>query len=48
MGEKKIEVRNDKEQSAKKSSRQIILSAEEQLELDRIDFLTMMAEREYM
>ncbi len=46
MGEKKMEVRNDTEQNAGKSSRQIILSAEEQQELERIDFLTMLQEIE--
>ncbi|MCR4671230.1 MAG: hypothetical protein K5643_08570 [Saccharofermentans sp.] len=46
MGEKKMEVRNDTEQNARKSSRQIILSAEEQQELERIDFLTMLQEIE--
>ncbi|MBO4459416.1 MAG: hypothetical protein J5778_02015 [Clostridiales bacterium] len=48
MGEKAIEAKMEKDQNTVKKPRQVILSAEELSELEKLDFLTMMAEREYM
>lgn len=48
MGEKAIEAKMEKDQNAAKKPRQVTLTAEELSELEKLDFLTMMAEREYM